>query len=318
MTRLRVIAVAIPACIAVGAFSAGVADVSGQVPPPPPPDLDRDGYPLPADCNDTNPVIRPGAPDLPGDGIDENCTGQDAFPFLTPQVVAYFTFERNETRVHKIVVSDVRPGATVFVGCVGRGCPHQGVRYRSRSKRQTRDVVIRKPYGDRPLRAPTARLRIVNVPPGQTRPVRRHRVQSTARSFPSQKRRLHQPVQVGRAFHLPVLTVERRRSVQVRQWHSRPSPAVHREPPDASEDTNRVQLPWRAAGERAAPVVPQRQHPPCEFQHRAARQAVPARICIALKHASPWHRRKRLNPPHTMDLSATREDPPRRRLSARR
>ena len=43
-----------------------------------PVDLDRDGFSPPADCNDTNPKIRPTADDVPGNGIDEDCSGADA------------------------------------------------------------------------------------------------------------------------------------------------------------------------------------------------------------------------------------------------
>jgi hypothetical protein len=41
-------------------------------------DADGDGVRRPADCNDTNPGIRPGAADTPDDGVDQDCSGADA------------------------------------------------------------------------------------------------------------------------------------------------------------------------------------------------------------------------------------------------
>ena len=41
-------------------------------------DLDRDGVVAPADCNDRNADIRPGAVDAPDNGVDEDCNGVDA------------------------------------------------------------------------------------------------------------------------------------------------------------------------------------------------------------------------------------------------
>jgi hypothetical protein len=41
-------------------------------------DADGDGVRRPADCNDANPGIRPGAADAPGDGVDQDCSGTDA------------------------------------------------------------------------------------------------------------------------------------------------------------------------------------------------------------------------------------------------
>jgi len=38
-------------------------------------DADGDGIRHPADCDDTNPAIHPGAVDIPGDGIDQDCSG---------------------------------------------------------------------------------------------------------------------------------------------------------------------------------------------------------------------------------------------------
>ena len=44
-------------------------------------DRDGDGYAAilgGGDCDDANPAVHPGAVDVPGDGIDQNCTGKDA------------------------------------------------------------------------------------------------------------------------------------------------------------------------------------------------------------------------------------------------
>ncbi len=40
-------------------------------------DVDQDGVAPPADCNDANPAIRPGAVDVAGDGVDQDCSGAD-------------------------------------------------------------------------------------------------------------------------------------------------------------------------------------------------------------------------------------------------
>ena len=40
-------------------------------------DVDDDGYPTPDDCDDTDPDVNPGAAEVPGNGVDDDCAGGD-------------------------------------------------------------------------------------------------------------------------------------------------------------------------------------------------------------------------------------------------
>lgn len=88
-------------------------------------DADSDGVRRPADCDDTNPAIRPGAPDPPDDGIDQDCSGADAT-----------NLDRDGDGVPRPQDCDdgdpaIRPGAKEVVGNqVDENCDTDAVQFR--------------------------------------------------------------------------------------------------------------------------------------------------------------------------------------------
>ena len=79
-------------------------------PPPPNLDADGDGVQPPADCNDANPAIRPGASDIPGDKIDQDCTGGTrSYPLLARSIARFRA--TYPAALHEVHVDDGQAGA---------------------------------------------------------------------------------------------------------------------------------------------------------------------------------------------------------------
>jgi streptogramin lyase len=98
-------------------------------------DADGDGVAPPADCNDANKAIHPGAVDKPGDKIDQDCSGKDAtFPELTATTNFTYRFFRTATRVTKIEITRLRGGETATLRCTGRRCPFKVKTYKKLKK----------------------------------------------------------------------------------------------------------------------------------------------------------------------------------------
>jgi hypothetical protein len=73
-------------------------------------DGDADGYFVGEDCDDHDPKIRPGATDVPGNGVDEDCSGADArFPDADADGIA-------EPEDCDDKDAKIRPGALEIVG----------------------------------------------------------------------------------------------------------------------------------------------------------------------------------------------------------
>ena len=91
--------------------------------PSPPQDADGDGVALPDDCWDQNATVFPGAPEVPGNGFDDDCANGDAPGRLLAAIRNKWTEAGRRVRIDALRVRDAPVGALVEVTCAGRRCP---------------------------------------------------------------------------------------------------------------------------------------------------------------------------------------------------
>jgi Ca2+-binding RTX toxin-like protein len=89
------------------------------------PDPDGDGYLAPQDCAPTDPLVHPGAGEVFGNPVDEDCQGGPGYLRVISPVNYKYVRSHGKARFTKLLISELKKGDKIEIRCNSRkkGCP---------------------------------------------------------------------------------------------------------------------------------------------------------------------------------------------------
>jgi hypothetical protein len=117
-------------------------------------DKHHDGVFAGQDCNDDNAAIRPGAQEVKGNRIDENCDGTaDPFPTLAAGLVTNWSVKGSRLTLSGMQISQALPkGFKAEIRCAGKHCPFKRKTLKGRTRHKLLNVFGSLSAGQRTFR----------------------------------------------------------------------------------------------------------------------------------------------------------------------